>query len=162
MGIVPFLRHILSPPAIVDASEALPSAKPVCLLLTLTKSAFSHCSIKPPRIEIYGPAGLRTFVRSILTMTLTKTADTYAVHELLTPQCLRTPCDAESLHSSECPGLDFVCDEQGFWQAIVVARGRVGDIVVDAGPISHRGQSLSEMLASDSVCYHSLVTVTWY
>ena len=31
MGIVPFLRHILFPPTIVDGSEALPSAKPVRL-----------------------------------------------------------------------------------------------------------------------------------
>ncbi|KAF8448066.1 beta-lactamase-like protein [Boletus edulis BED1] len=120
MGIVPFLRHILFPPAIVNGSEAHPPVKP------------------PPRIEIYGPAGLRTFVRSILSMTLTKTADTYAVHELLTPQCPRTPCDAKSLHSSECPGLDILCDEQGFWQALVVVRGRRGNTIVDAGPIFHR------------------------
>lgn len=72
-------------------------------------------------------------------MTLTKTADTYAVHELLTPQCPRTRCDAMSLHSSECQGSDFLCNEQGFWQAFTAARGRLGDIVVDAGPISHRG-----------------------
>ncbi|KAG8217423.1 beta-lactamase-like protein [Butyriboletus roseoflavus] len=120
MGIVPFLRHILFPPAIVDGTEALPRPKP------------------PPRIDIYGPAGLRTFVRSILTMTLTKTADTYAVHELLTPRCPRTPCDATSLHSSECPGLDFLCNEQGFWQGFLAARGHLGDILADAGPISHR------------------------
>ncbi|KAG6376052.1 beta-lactamase-like protein [Boletus reticuloceps] len=120
MGIVPFLRHILFPPTIVDGSEVHPPAKP------------------PPRIEIYGPAGLRAFVRSILTMTLTKTADTYAVHELLTPQCSRTPCDAKSLHSSECPGLDFLCDDQGIWQALTVVRGRHGNTIVDAGPISHR------------------------
>ena len=72
-------------------------------------------------------------------MTFTKTADTYAVHELLTPQCPRTPCDATFLHSSECLGLDFVCDEQGFWKAFTGARWRLGDIEVDAGPISHRG-----------------------
>lgn len=115
----------------------------LCVFLTvlLTRLEYLICFffLKPPRIQIYGPAGLRTFVRSVLAMTLTKTADTYAVHELLTPRCTRTPCDAESLHSSECPGLDFICNEQGFWQGFVVARGRLGDIIVDAGPISHRG-----------------------
>lgn len=101
----------------------------------MSKIAF----LEPPRIDIYGPAGLRTFVRSILTMTHTKTADTYAVHELLTSRCPRTPCDATFLHSSECPGLDLLCNEQGFWQAFTMARGRLGDVVADAGPISHRG-----------------------
>lgn len=142
MGIIPFLRHILFAPAIVGGSEALPPTKPVCALLTFDESSVSQMDyffIEPPRIDIYGPAGLRTFIRSILTMTLTKTADTYAVHELLTPQCPRTPCNVTSLHSSECPGLDFLCDEQGFWQAFVVAHGRLGNVVVDAGPIAHRG-----------------------
>ncbi|KAF8553415.1 Metallo-hydrolase/oxidoreductase [Imleria badia] len=140
MGIVPFLRHILFPPVIVDGLETLPPAKPVRVFLIFDEAKVSHGLLftKPPRIEIYGPAGLRTFVRSILTMTLTKTADTYVVHELLTPQCPRTLCDANSLHSSECPGFDFLCNEQGFWQAFVVARRHVGDIIVDAGPISHR------------------------
>lgn len=107
----------------------------------LDKASVSQiiCFIEPPRIDIYGPAGIRTFVRSILTMTLTKTADTYAVHELLTPQCTRTPCDATSLHSSECPGSDFLCNEQGLWQGFLAARGQLGDVVADAGPISHRG-----------------------
>ncbi|KAF9228034.1 hypothetical protein BS17DRAFT_726816 [Gyrodon lividus] len=120
MGIIPFLRHILHPPLVSEGSEVLPSTKP------------------QPRIDLYGPAGLRTFVRSILTMTLTKTADTYAVHELLTPTCSSTPIDAASLHSSECPGTDFLCDEHGFWRGFTAARAHIGDVIVDAGPISHR------------------------
>lgn len=42
MGIVPFLRHVLSPPAIVGGSEALPSTKPVCALFTFEESSVSQ------------------------------------------------------------------------------------------------------------------------
>ncbi|KAG9318379.1 beta-lactamase-like protein [Chiua virens] len=135
MGIVPFLRYILLPPATAHGSETLPSRP-------------THIS---PCINVYGPAGLRTFVRAILTMTLTKTAGTYAVHELLTPQCPRTPCDAASLHSSECPGEDLLCDEQGFWQAFTAAHGHLGDVVVDAGHISHRDPCLGYIIRESSL-----------
>ncbi|KAH7889797.1 beta-lactamase-like protein, partial [Phlebopus sp. FC_14] len=120
VGIVPFLRHILYPPPISGSSEVQPSSK------------------LPPRIELYGPAGLRNFVRSILTMTLSRTADTYAVHELLTPSCTPTPCYPSLLHPSECHGLDFMCDEGGFWRSITSASGHLGEVIMDAGPITHR------------------------
>ena len=43
MGIVPFLRHILFPPGIVNGSETLPPAKPVCLpYSTFDKARVSH------------------------------------------------------------------------------------------------------------------------
>lgn len=120
MGIVPFLRHVLHPPPIVGSSDTSFPLK------------------KPPSIEIYGPAGLRSFVRNVLSMTFTRTADTYAVHELLTPTCTRTPCDTAALHPSESSGADLMCGEDGFWRHITSARGRLGDVVVDAGPIVHR------------------------
>lgn len=119
MGIVPFLRQILHPPSIDDAE---------------TSSSLK----KLPSIEIYGPAGLRSFVRSVLSMTFSRTADTYTVHELLTPTCTRTSCDPTALHPSEYLGSDLVCAEDGFWRQIASARGHLGDVVVDAGPIMHR------------------------
>ena len=86
-------------------------------------------------MELYGPAGLRTFVRSILKMTLTKTGHRYAVHELLTRQDFITPCTANVLHSSEAPGRDIFATDDGLWRGIVE-----GDLVsVDSGPIEHRG-----------------------
>jgi ribonuclease Z len=113
-----------------------------------------------PSVEIYGPAGLRAFVRQILTITNTRSADKYAVHELLTASDPVTPCnpcpsESESddgapaklasaspdvMHASELPGRDIRCGADGFWRAITVGRGSWSgaEVRVDAGPIVHR------------------------
>ncbi|KAJ7285596.1 beta-lactamase-like protein [Mycena rebaudengoi] len=57
MGVVPMLRNVLFAPSINPNA-----ADPVD---------------PPPRVEIYGPAGIRTFIRSILNMTLTRTGEKY-------------------------------------------------------------------------------------
>jgi ribonuclease Z len=93
-----------------------------------------------PQIELYGPAGLRTFVRSIFTMTLTHTGERYVVHELLTPSDTPTSCNPAVLHPSECPGQNFLCDDDGFWKGVTSGTGYYGEVVVDAGPILHRGE----------------------
>jgi ribonuclease Z len=120
MGIVPILRSVLYPPR----TEVTPQA--------------------PPRLEIYGPAGLRTFVRSVLKMTLTRTSDRYVVHELLAPDDEATPCDPpEVMHSSENAGRDIRADANGFWKDIATtttSRLR-SKVVVDAGRIDHRGET---------------------
>ncbi|KAJ7460363.1 beta-lactamase-like protein [Mycena galericulata] len=114
MGVVTMLRNVLFAPSIVVPVNA------------------------PPRIEIYGPAGIRTFVRSILKMTLTHTADKYVVHELLRLEDAPTPCEPpEVMHSSELVGRDIRCSDDGFWRAFTQGRGVFGDVVVDAGPILH-------------------------
>ncbi|KAJ6513919.1 beta-lactamase-like protein [Mycena vitilis] len=95
-----------------------------------------------PRVEIYGPAGIRTFVRSILTMTLTRTAEKYVVHELLRTDDVPTSCDLDVMHSSELEGRDIWCSEDGFWKGFTLGRGALGDVVVDAGPILHRDPCL--------------------
>ncbi|VDB86059.1 unnamed protein product [Peniophora sp. CBMAI 1063] len=95
---------------------------------------------RTPKINIYGPAGLRNFVRLNLQLTSTRTADSYVVHELLTPSDVSTPCEPEDVrHSSEASGTDIVCDEQGFWRDIAVGRRSGRDsIIAHAGPIVHR------------------------
>ncbi|KAJ7898722.1 beta-lactamase-like protein [Mycena leptocephala] len=113
MGVVTLLRNVLFAPSIDAPVNA------------------------PPRIEIYGPAGIRTFVRSILKMTLTHTADKYVVHELLRLEDAPTPCEPLERH----PMLD-----DGFWRAFTQARGVFGDVVVDAGHILHRDPSLGFIL----------------
>ncbi|KAL0947202.1 hypothetical protein HGRIS_013319 [Hohenbuehelia grisea] len=117
MGIVPVLRNILYPPlAVLDPD-------------------------RPPKIEIFGPAGIRTFVRSILKMTHTKTSDRYVVHELLTHTDPITPCGPSDLHSSELAGRDILCTlEDGLWRDISGARNTFTgtELIVDAGPIQHR------------------------
>ncbi|KAJ7273464.1 beta-lactamase-like protein [Mycena haematopus] len=122
MGIIPMLRNILSPPSI-DPNAFVP-VNP------------------PPKIEIYGPAGIRTFVRSIMKMTLTRTADKYVVHELLRATDVLTPCDHELMHTSEVVGKDIWCSEDGFWSELTAGRTSSGDVIVDAGPILHRDPCL--------------------
>ncbi|KAG6909458.1 hypothetical protein DXG01_000443 [Tephrocybe rancida] len=130
MGIVPFLRNVLYPPGI--GKNAVTSRIPT-----------------PPKIEIYGPCGIRNFVRQIMKMTLTKTANFFVVHELLTKIDRVTPClpfdgaiDSlhlpDMMHYNELPGQDILCSEDGFWKEITTSRGQYGEVCVDAGPILHR------------------------
>jgi ribonuclease Z len=73
-------------------------------------------------------------------MTLSHTGERYVVHELLTSTDAVTSCDSAVLHPSECPGQDFVCDADGFWKGVASGTGYWGEVVVDAGPIRHRGR----------------------
>ncbi|KAN0107445.1 Beta-lactamase-like protein [Russula decolorans] len=92
----------------------------------------------PPRVNLYGPAGLRSFVRTTLSLTRTQTADRYAVHELLTRTDPRTPCEDEALHDHEEPGRDLICDEDGYWRNFAEGRSFRGAVNVCAGPLIHR------------------------
>ncbi|KAI0247747.1 beta-lactamase-like protein [Lactifluus subvellereus] len=92
----------------------------------------------PPRINLYGPAGLRAFLRTTLSLTYTKTANRYAVHELLAPTDPRTPCNDEALHTSEEPGRDVLCDKDGFWRSFTEGSSMRGTVYVCAGPLVHR------------------------
>ena len=83
-------------------------------------------------------------------MTLTRTSDKYVVHELLTAEDTITPCDHPSsnstisepnvMHSSEVVGLDIMpSPEDGLWRAVTYGKGTMSEIVVDVGPVLHRG-----------------------
>ncbi|KAF9050723.1 Metallo-hydrolase/oxidoreductase [Hymenopellis radicata] len=92
-----------------------------------------------PTIEIYGPAGIRNFVRMNMKMTFSKSADKYVVHELLSPSDAVTGCADDERHQSEAPGTDIRADETGFWRSF--ASGQLS--TVDAGPICHRDPCLA-------------------
>lgn len=96
-------------------------------------------AVPQAKVQIYGPAGLRSFIRACLRATHTRTGDKYVVHELLTADDPTTSCDLEDLHSSELVGQDIVCGEDGFWRNIASGAGATNEVVVDAGPIIHRG-----------------------
>lgn len=142
MGLITLLRHVLRPAWMANSSSSSP---PV------------------PSIEIYGPAGLRAFIRHALKATHTRTADYYCVHELLsaaadppdtvTPCVLSacaTPADAQPKEElfdmsvgqgAELPGRDIWADADGFWKDITNV-GRKDKVRVDAGPIVHRAPCL--------------------
>lgn len=92
-------------------------------------------------------------------MTLTRTSDKYVVHELLTAEDTITPCDLplpnstisepNVMHSSEVAGLDITSSpEDGLWRAVTYGKGTMSEIVVDVGPVLHRGMSHLYLYAS--------------
>jgi len=128
MGVITLLRNVLGiapdPPSAAVPSGSQPPRKPKL------------------KVELFGPAGLRAFVRTILKLTSTRSADRYCVHELLAlGEAASTTCDVqEDLHSSEEPGRDIPCGEDGFWRDVVISKmwHGGGKLVVDAVPIVHR------------------------
>jgi ribonuclease Z len=87
-------------------------------------------------------------------MTLTRTSDKYVVHELLTAEDTITPCDLplsnstisepSVMHSSEVAGLDIRSSPgDGLWRAVTYGKGTMSEVVVDVGPVLHRGMWLS-------------------
>lgn len=74
--------------------------------------------------------------------TYTRTADSYAVHELLRPGEDVTPCEPPDVrHGSEAVGRDILCDDDGFWRSFAEGSSGRGRICVHAGSIVHRGTS---------------------
>ena len=98
-------------------------------------------------MELYGPAGLRAFIRTILNMTDSQCQDKYAVHELLSPgEQPSVPCTSGVMRNNEVEGRDILCGADGFWREFVKVwsnRAR-REIVVDAGQVVHRGEPHSE------------------
>ncbi|KAI5119212.1 hypothetical protein M0805_007723 [Coniferiporia weirii] len=110
---------------------------------------------KKPLVELYGPAGLRAFVRSILSMTMTDLTERYAVHELLTPLDEPTSCDFNDLHPGESVGRDIVSVSTGLWFDLVVDR----QIHVDAAPLIHRAPCLGYVFRETSQLERKIVVL---
>ncbi|KXN87748.1 Zinc phosphodiesterase ELAC protein 1 [Leucoagaricus sp. SymC.cos] len=158
MGIPTLLRNVLRAPRI-DAppppSNAIAHRKAVCTPVHVTITLSEEVCLKPI-IHIFGPCGLRSFIRQNLKLTFTRCDDTYVVHELLKSDDSITPCnpppdehdpasgssykDWNILHCNELPGRDILADEQGLWRNItsqIYAR-RSTTVSIHAGPILHR------------------------
>ena len=128
MGLITVLRNILGMPTSWDHSHE-PEPR----------------TYKSPSVEIYGPAGLRSFVRTNFHLTHTRSSHHYCVHELLhLNETASAPCDPHDLmHPSEEVGRDIVPDGDGFWRDLCQIPMQHGSkAVVDAGPIEHRGTRL--------------------
>ncbi|GAA5844139.1 hypothetical protein JCM3766R1_003269 [Sporobolomyces carnicolor] len=93
-----------------------------------------------PPTQIYGPSGLRLFLRTCLALTHSTLTRPYQVHELLFPD---EPEESGPLHPSEQQGRNIRCDDQGFWRGVVKdERG----VTVDVGPILHTIRCLGYLL----------------
>ncbi|RDX54369.1 hypothetical protein OH76DRAFT_1398686 [Lentinus brumalis] len=139
MGTLTFLRTVLGIP-----KPKLPGTTP------------NPPNSLPPRVEIFGPRGIRRMLRMLWHMTHTHSEHPYVVHELLFPGEQPSVAadvqpgedgqeaavdDMDVRGESECVGQDFSCDEAGFWRGIVdisPGAGHHWGAVVDAGPILHR------------------------
>ncbi|KAH9903124.1 beta-lactamase-like protein [Cubamyces lactineus] len=134
MGLLTVLRNVLGIPK--PASAVNPDAPPP--------------NANPPKVEIFGPRGVRRMLRTLWHLTHTHSEHPYVVHELLFPGEepsveANVPVDYDTdevdvRRESECVGMDIRCDEDGFWRGIVdvpATRHKRG-VLVDAGPIEHR------------------------
>lgn len=106
-----------------------------------TDSPFSPggSSHSPIRMHVYGPPGIRKFVRFNLQITEVGLFGKFAVHELLQMgEAPSTGCKNEDMHENEVAGQDLIAGEDGLWRNILEA----GEWSVDAGPVTHRTRSL--------------------
>ncbi|KZS99018.1 hypothetical protein SISNIDRAFT_545856 [Sistotremastrum niveocremeum HHB9708] len=95
---------------------------------------FEDVRQREPRLELYGPAGLRKLIRLNLQITQPNLIGKYAAHELLVSGEQPTTCVQEELFKNELPGRDILCDVSGVWRDFETSEG----MSVDAGPILHR------------------------
>nr|ODO02246.1 ribonuclease Z [Cryptococcus depauperatus CBS 7855] len=132
-------------------------------LVPILNSVMSGVSLKEGDIEhlkelgvkkrstfhIYGPAGLRNLVRTILNTTQANLSGVYAVHELLEEgQSPSASCSEDALHANEGVGVDMRTDADGVWKAILrEGSGKGGKgWQVSAGPLRHRVPSIGYIL----------------
>ncbi|PVF96857.1 hypothetical protein CPB86DRAFT_708201 [Serendipita vermifera] len=100
-----------------------------------------------PRMHIYGPPGIRSFVRFNLSITESTLVGKYAVHELLKKdEQPSVSCSQDLLHDNEAPGVDIVAGEDGLWRDFLTE----GDWSVDAGQIVHRTRCLGYVFKEKS------------
>ncbi|KDQ63695.1 hypothetical protein JAAARDRAFT_120521 [Jaapia argillacea MUCL 33604] len=138
MGIITLIRNVLrAPPTTSDtgSSQAFGQAK---------------------RLELYGPRGLRAFIRTIFDLTHSRSHpdDRFVVHELLVRgeggESEEPSADREEgRHVNEEVGMDIVMDEDGFWRGFVREQAGGGEVVVDAGSIIHRDPCIGYIVTAN-------------
>ncbi|KZV99418.1 hypothetical protein EXIGLDRAFT_725372 [Exidia glandulosa HHB12029] len=101
----------------------------------------AHVQQDEVRLCIYGPAGLREFVRSNLKATNTKLSGKYVVHELLRAGEQQTSCSNEVRHENEAVGLDIFAGNDGTWSGFEAHDGWT----ITAGPVATRDSGSPSM-----------------
>lgn len=129
-------------------------------LIPLLRSAMYNVNAYSQlRMQLYGPPGLRSFIRFNLKMTEVALNGRYAVHELLqkgdTPSA---PCTPEEMHDNEAPGMDIEAGEDGLWRDVVAQ----DDWSVDVGPIAHRSKFSLSLLGHTLFAMRIIILILFY
>lgn len=100
-----------------------------------------------PAVNVYGPSGLRSFLRNAFFSTHIQLGGMYACHELLHPGDSPTSCAVEAMHLNEMAGQDLLTDSEGLWRDILDPSSSSSPrssstLQISAGPIKHRVPSL--------------------
>lgn len=107
-----------------------------------------------PRIELYGPQGLREYVRLNLTLTHTHLDGLYVVHELHLPNA--TPPDpTATLYPKELPtGRNIHPNAAGLWRDVCLwphATQGYTEFTLSAAPITHTVPSVGYVLVESAL-----------
>lgn len=107
-----------------------------------------------PRVELYGPQGLREYVRSTLTLTHTHLDGIYVVHELHLPGAISSDPPA-ALYPKELPtGRNIHLDAAGLWRDVCVwphAIQNHTEFTLSAAPIAHTVPSVGYVLVESAL-----------
>ncbi|KAG8841837.1 hypothetical protein FRB91_004640 [Serendipita sp. 411] len=117
-------------------------------LIPLLRTAMYSGDPSPStRMHLYGPSGLRNFVRFNLKITQAGLVGRYAVHELLqNGESPSATCEEDQLHENEAVGSDIIAGDDGLWRKFA----EQDDLFVDAGPISHRAPCIGYVFQEKS------------
>ncbi|KAK6360866.1 hypothetical protein TWF730_006982 [Orbilia blumenaviensis] len=101
---------------------------------------------RQPDFEIYGPEGLREYIRTSLRLTRSMLGASYVVHELHVPKAgvqesavVKDVAAGEGVMPMEIPGYNVFPDKNGYWMDIISSTRslRTKEWDVSAGPILH-------------------------
>ncbi|KAK6329923.1 hypothetical protein TWF718_003350 [Orbilia javanica] len=138
----------------------------VPLLCTLLNGAGGTVGVEDPRTvaagkaaereadyEVYGPEGLREYIRTSLRLTRSLLGGSYVVHELHFPtsgveECAKVKHSADDMMPMELPGYNIFPDKDGCWRDIFSSAEspQPREWEVSAGPILHSVPCLGYVL----------------
>ncbi|KAK6498478.1 hypothetical protein TWF481_011069 [Arthrobotrys musiformis] len=139
----------------------------VPLLCTLLNGAGGTVGVEDPRLpnaekkreadfEVYGPEGLREYIRTSFRLTKSLAWGSYVVHELRTPsngEEGKVKDEAEDMMPMELPGYNIFPDKDGYWRDILSSAESSQPIEwdVSAGPIIHSVPCLGYVLTEPAL-----------
>lgn len=98
-------------------------------------------------IEVFGPKGIREYIRTTLRLTYTYLGSWIQINELLFPHEEAEETSAHTRYEKEIPGRSIHQDKEGFWRDIA----QTGEFSISAGEIKHSVPCLGYVITESSV-----------